>query len=276
MTAVNAGLQAAEDRRGLFKDLAELYQYRGLITTWTRREIKVRYKQSLLGAAWAILQPMALMLMFTLVFSMLARIPTDGIPYPVFSYAAVLPWTFFSTTISFGTTSLINNLNLVTKTYFPREILPIGILGASFVDYLIASTIFIGMLFYYQTPLTPAVLWLPVILLIQIMLMLGISFLASALSIHYRDVRFIVPLGLQLWFYATPIIYPFSLVPDRMKAVYALNPMVGVINSYRRIFLSGMAPDPSVLLASGVVGAVVLFIGYRVFKHLERTFADII
>ncbi len=254
----------------------ELLRYRELFWTWVVREIKVRYKQSLLGAAWAILQPLALMTMFTLVFSQLVQVPSDGLPYPIFSYAAVLPWTFFSTSLSFGTTSLINNMNLVTKTYFPREILPLGVIGAGLFDYAIASSIFFGMMAYYRVPLTVRVLWLPVILVLQVALMLGVTLLASGLTVFYRDVRFVVPLGLQLWFYATPVIYPLSLVPDRLQPFYMLNPMAGLITSYRRVLLSGESPVVSHLGVAAAVSLGLLVMAYWVFKRLERSFADVI
>lgn len=257
-------------------NLKTLYQYRELLWIWILREIRVRYKQSLLGAAWAILQPLSMMIAFTLVFSFLARVPTDGIPYPIFSYAAVLPWTFFSTSVSFGVPSLINNLNLVTKTYFPREILPIGAVGASFFDFLVASTIFLFMLLLYRVPLTWAAVWLPLILTLQILLTFGVTLLGSAIIVLYRDVRFIVPLGLQIWLYATPVIYPVSLVPQGFQPYYMLNPMAGIIDAYRRVILDGQPPTWSYLGLSAAMALAVFFIGYRVFKRLEVSFADII
>ena len=257
-------------------NLTELYRYRELLWRWTRREIGVRYKQSFLGAAWAILQPLAMMIMFTLVFSLLARVPTDGAPYPVFSYVALLPWTFLQTSVSFGVPSLVNNLNLVTKIYFPREILPIGAIGASFFDFLVASIIFLPMLFLYRIALSWTILWLPLLLGIQIILTLGVTLLGSAIIVRYRDVRFIVPLGLQLWLFATPIIYPVSLVPERLLPLYMLNPMAGIVDSYRRVILHGQPPDWGHLGLSAAVTLVLLVIGYATFRRLEASFADII
>lgn len=260
----------------MISNFSNLYQYRELLWRWTLREIGVRYKQSFLGATWAILQPLAMMLMFTAVFSFLARVPTDGIPYPVFSYAAVLPWTFFSSSVSFGVPSLVNNLNLVTKIYFPREILPMGAIGACFFDFLIASTIFLPMLLLYRIPLSWALAWLPVLLVLQMVLTLGVVLLGSAIIVLYRDVRFIVPLALQLWMFASPIIYPVSLVPERFRPFYVLNPMAGLIDAYRQVIVYGQPPALGYLGLSAV-GALVLFaIGLVTFRRLEKSFADVI
>jgi lipopolysaccharide transport system permease protein len=245
---------------------------------WAFREIRVRYKQSLLGAAWAVLQPLALMLMFTFVFSQIARIETDQ-PYPIFSYTAVLPWTLFATSISFGVNSLINNMNLVTKTYFPREVLPLGVIGAALFDFLIASSIFVLLMIYYEVPVTIHFLWIPVLLIIQIFLMLGVILIGSALTVFYRDVRFIVPLGLQLWMYATPIIYPIKLVEENMpqlRTVYALNPMVGIVESYRDVILEGVPPNYTDLGIAAVISVILFIVAYIIFKRLEVLFNDLI
>lgn len=257
--------------------IIELFRYRELLWIWTFREIKVRYKQSFLGAAWAILQPLALMFVFTLVFSFLTRVPTDGdIPYPVFSYTALLPWTFFATSLSFGISSLIGNMNLVTKTYFPREILPLASIGAGFIDFLVATTVFLTLVLFYRVSLTWTVLWVPLILLLQILLMIGVTLLGAAAIVFYRDIRFIVPLGLQLWLYASPIIYPVSLVPERFRPFYMLNPMAGIIDSYRQVLLFGQPPTWSYLGLSAVVALAVFVIGYTVFMRLKMSFADIV
>jgi len=256
--------------------LKELYRYRDLVIVWGMREIRIRYKQSLLGVGWAILQPLVMMVIFTVVFSLFARVPTNGIPYPIFSYTALLPWTMFATAITFGVPSLINNLNLVVRTYFPREILPIGAVGASLFDFLVASSIFIVMLFFYHVKLTWAVAWLPIVLIIQLMLTLGIIFLGSAVIVFYRDIRFLVPLGLQIWMYLTPIIYPITSVPERFLPIYMLNPMAGIITSYRQIILYGQPPSWNYLGISAVEAVVMLILGYLVFKRLEISFADII
>ena len=243
---------------------------------WTWRDIKIRYKQSLLGAAWAILQPLALMIVFTLVFSFIARVPTGGIPYPIFSYAALLPWTFFATSVTFGTSSLVNNMNLVSKVYFPREILPIAAIGASFIDFLVASLVYIGLVAYYRFPLHTTLLLLPLLLLVQIALTTGVVLFTSAANAFYRDIRFVVPLVLQIWMYATPIIYPLQLVPERFQPFYMLNPMAGLIESYRTIALLGVWPDWGHLGTATLFSGLVLVSGYIHFKRVEWQFADII
>lgn len=255
-----------------------LIHFRELIGMWAFREIRVRYKQSILGAAWAVLQPLALMLMFTFVFSQIARIPTDQ-PYPIFSYTALLPWTLFATSISFGVNSLINNMNLVTKTYFPREVLPLGVIGAALFDFLIASSIFVLLMIYYQVPVTIYFLWIPVFLIIQVFLMLGIILIGSALTVFYRDVRFIVPLAIQLWMYATPIIYPIELVDANLpqfRTLYALNPMVGIVESYRNVILRGVPPNFTDLGIATAVSVILFIVAYIIFKRLEVLFNDLI
>lgn len=256
--------------------LSALYTYRELLQMWFLREIKIRYKQSILGAGWAILQPLALMIIFTVVFSFFARVPTDGVPYPIFSYTALLPWTFFATSISFAVPSVVNNLNLVTKIYFPREILPIGAVMAAFVDFLVASTVFVGLMVYYRVPLQLSLLWVPLLLGVQIALTLGIVLFASAFTVWYRDFRFVVPLGIQLLLYASPIIYPVSLVPERLLTFYMLNPMAGLIDSYRRVVLQGQSPHGLYLIFSAVIAMSLLVAGYAYFKRSEALFADVI
>jgi lipopolysaccharide transport system permease protein len=256
--------------------LRELAQYRDLLVNWTIREIKVRYKQSLLGAAWAILQPLAATIVFSIIFSTFVRIPTDGIPYPIFYYSALLPWTFFATSISTGVSSLINNMNLVTKIYYPREIMPLAAILASLFDFLIASLIFIVMMFFYQVPVSLSFLFIPLILLIQFILTLGIVLLGSAIIVFYRDIRFIVPLVIQIWMYLSPIIYPLSRVPERFRFLYMLNPMAAVIDSYRRVILQGEWPQINFLLLAAVLSIVLLVGVYFYFKRSETVFADII
>ena len=256
--------------------LQTLYRYRDLLWLWTMREIKIRYKQSVLGGVWAVLQPLSLMLIFTLVFSLFVRVPTDGLPYPVFAYAAILPWTFFSTSVSFGVPSLVNNMNLLTKIYFPREVLPIAAIGAALVDLALGFLVFLALLAVYQVSLSWHLLWLPLILLVQITLTLGVTLFAAAVNVFYRDVRFVVPLALQLWLYATPVIYPLSAVPAWLQPFYALNPMVGVIDSYRRAMLLAQAPLAAMLGTSAAVALGELLLAYVYFKRVEPQFADLI
>lgn len=256
--------------------IRELFHFRDLLFLWSLREIKVRYKQSVVGAGWAILQPLVLMLMFTLVFSVFVRVPSDGIPYPIFSYTAVLPWTFFATGISFAVPSLVNNMNLVTKIYFPREVLPLGSVIAAFVDFLVASVVFGGLLLFYRVPVHASLAWVPLIVATQVVLTLGIVFFAATLNVWFRDIRFVVPLALQLWMYASPVIYPVSLVPERWRPLYLLNPMASLIDSYRRTILLGQPPDyPFFLWAVGLSSALCV-VGYAYFKRSEPRFADVI
>jgi lipopolysaccharide transport system permease protein len=258
------------------KHIWTLYRYRYLLWMWTLREIKVRYKQSILGGAWAILQPLSLAIIFTVVFSLFARVPTDGVPYPIFAYAALLPWTLLATSVSFGIPSLVNNMNLVTKTYFPREILPLAVTGAAFVDFCVASTIFAVMMVFYRVPVHWTLVWVPLLIGVQIILILGVTFLGSAVNVFFRDVRFVVPLGLQLWLYATPVIYPESLVPERLRTLYMLNPMAGLVASYRRVILRGLQPEPRDLGLAVVLSGVLCAASYWFFKRVERKFADLI
>lgn len=258
------------------QSVQELYQYRELLFSWTKRELKLRYKQSLLGGMWAILQPLILMLLFALVFSIFVRLPTDGIPYPIFAYTALLPWTYFATSLSFGAPSLVSNMNLVTKIYFPREIIPLASIGAALVDFIVASVVLVLLMLYYQVPFHVTLLWVPILILIQTIFIIGVSLFASILNAFYRDVRFVVPLALQVWMYATPIIYPLSSVPDWLRPFYLLNPMAGLVDSYRRVILKGLQPDPAALGIAIVMALVMILVGYFYFKRSEGVLPDVI
>jgi lipopolysaccharide transport system permease protein len=256
--------------------LIELYRYRDLLWLWTLREVQVRYKQSLLGIAWAVLQPLALTIIFTVVFSHLVQIDTDGIPYPVFAYTALVPWTFFSTSLSFGIASLVNNMNLVTKIYFPREVLPLASIGAAFVDFLISAVILAVMMLLYGVKPGWMSLWILPLLILQILLTVAVVMLGSAILVFFRDMRFVVPLLTQIWMYASPIIYPATRVPEQFRTLYFLNPMAGVIDGYRRVLILGEPPLLSALFPGTLVSLVVLIIGYVFFKYSEPVFADLI
>jgi lipopolysaccharide transport system permease protein len=260
----------------MLKQLNTLWGQRELLGVWTVREVRVRYKQSLLGVLWALLQPLAFTFMFTVVFSYVVKVPTDGIPYPIFSFTALLPWTLLTASISFGVPSLVGNMNLVTKIYFPREILPLAAMFAALVDFLVASLIYAGMLLWYRLPLYPTALLLPLLLVVQTALALGLVLLGAAALVFYRDIRFVVPLTLQLWLYASPVIYPASLVPAQWQWLYALNPMVGLLEGYRAILLHGVWPAPAALTPAVVISAVLLVVGYGWFKRVEPLFADMI
>ena len=256
--------------------LKKLYQYRELLWVWTLRNIQVRYKQSLLGGLWAVLQPLSLMIAFSVIFTQLVKVSTDGTPYPVFAYTALLPWTFFAVSITFGITSLTSNLNLVTKISFPREILPLASIGAAFVDLLVGSTVFIGMLLYYGIPIRNTVWVLPILLLVQILLTIGIVLFSSAVNVFYHDVQYVVPLAIQLLMYATPVIYPASQVPIRWRGIYMLNPMATLIESYRAVILQGRWPEWQSLLIASIISLAIFMAGYLYFKNEEWQFADII
>jgi lipopolysaccharide transport system permease protein len=260
----------------MLQEIKEIAKYHELLWVWTMREIKVRYKQSFLGGAWAILQPVSLMLIFSLIFTRFVKVPTEGIPYPIFSYTALLPWTFLTTSISFAVPSLIGNTSLLTKIYFPREIFPLSAIGASFLDTLIASLVFIVMMLFYKVPIHYTMTLIPLLLVVQILLTLGISLFASAVLVFYRDVRFVIPLLLQLWMYASPVFYPVSSVPEKYRTLYMLNPMAGVIESFRAVVLKGVWPNWGELGLAALVSLAIFFIGFSFFKRLEWQFADIV
>jgi lipopolysaccharide transport system permease protein len=258
------------------QSMTNLYQFRDLLWLWIVREVKVRYKQSLLGVSWAVLQPLALTVVFTLVFSRLVTVDTGGVPYPIFAYAALVPWTFFATSLSMGIPSLVNNMNLVTKVRFPREILPMASIGSAFVDFLSAFVVFLIMLVIYGIRPGLHVFWLIPLLILQIALSVGVTLLGGAAIVFFRDVRFVIPLLLQIWMYASPVIYPADLVPERWRVLYYLNPMAGIIESYRRVWVFGQEPILWTLALGAGVSFLVLLIGYPVFKRLEPIFADLI
>ena len=258
-------------------DLAKLRQYSDLLYTLSLHRIKVRYKQSVLGIFWAILQPLSMMLIFTFIFSLIARMPSVGAPaYAIFVYAALLPWNYFSSGISNATNSLVNHSQFVTKVYFPREILPITYVVAALFDFLVASFLLAAlMLYYHVTPTLNALYSVPIIFVLTCFA-LAMSFLLSATQVRIRDIGVAVPLLLQVWMFATPVIYPLEAVPRRLRSLYELNPMVGVIENFRQVILRGAPPDYRSLLISAAVSLVLLLVSYIYFKHVEATMADII
>ena len=260
----------------LLANLSKLRQYKDLVWTLSLHRIKVRYKQSVLGILWAFLQPISMMLVFTFIFSLIARMPSEGIPYSIFAFTALLPWNYFSTSVANATSSLVKDAQFVTKVYFPREILPITYIVAAFFDFAIASTLLAFLMIYYHIALTVNVLYVIPILLVLTCFALAISLLFSATQVRFRDIGMAVPLLLQLWLFATPVIYPLSAVPERWRSFYALNPMVGVIESFRDVVLKGEAPDVRSLMFSGVVSVILLFVSYLYFKRVEATMADFV
>jgi ABC-type polysaccharide/polyol phosphate export permease len=256
--------------------LSDLWQHRDLTWSFALRDIKARYKQTALGAAWAVLQPFSLMVVFTLVFSRFARVSSDGVPYPIFSYTGLIFWSFFSMTVSQGTVAIVANASLVRKIYFPRETLLISVIISAAIDLAIAALIFAGMLVYYRIVLTWTVLWVPVLFGVQTLFALGVICISSALQAYYRDVGHALPLGLQIWMFGSPVAYPLSAVPESLLPFYMLNPMTPVIDGYRRAILHGQAPDLAALSTAASVTLVLIVLGYSLFKRAERTFADVI
>jgi len=262
--------------------LAKLWQYRDLLVTLTVHRIKVRYKQSALGLAWAVLQPLALMLIYTVIFSTIARIQTDGAPYAVFAYTALLPWTTFATALGNATTGLTSHSGLITKVYFPREILPLSYIVAALADFAIAALVLAGLLIYYRIALTVQALYVVPIVLAMMLFALAVSLFLSALQVRFRDIGVGLPLLLQIWMFATPVIYPLSAVakssrlPAGAKFVYNLNPMVGIVENFRRVVLQGLPPDRASLGLAVGVSLVLLPLAYAFFKRTEATMADFI
>lgn len=256
--------------------LTELIGARELLFSWTLRDFKVRYSQAILGIAWAILQPFALMLIFSIVFSVFLKVPTQDVPFPVFAYCGLLPWIFFANALGTAIPSLIGNLNLITKLYFPHEILPLSAVIVSFFDFVIASSIFVPMLMYYHISIGLTVLLLPLVILIQFILTLGISLIASAMNVFYRDIRFVIPLLLQLWMYMSPVFYSPDVVPTRFRPFYFLNPMAVLIDTYRRLILFNQMPDWPYLGLATLITVLLTVVAYHYFKNTEQTFADLI
>lgn len=256
-------------------DLKELWAYRELLWVLTERDIKVRYKQTVLGAAWAVIQPVMLMVVFSVVFGRLAKVPSDGLPYPVFAYCALLPWTFFANALTSSAASVLGSANLISKVYFPRLIVPLASIGSWLVDFLIASVILLGLMLYYDIAWTANLLAVPLLLLGVIMAALGAGTLLSALTVAYRDFRYVIPFLMQFWMFATPVVYPASLVPARWQWLIELNPMTGLIEGFRSAFL-GRPFDVGAIALSLGVSIVMLLVAVAYFERVERRFADLV
>lgn len=256
-------------------DLRELWAYRNLFLFLVWRDIKVRYAQTVLGAGWAILQPVLAMVVFTLIFGNFAKIPSDGVPYPVFSLAALVPWIYFSTALTTASNSLIANPNLITKVYLPRLVIPFAPVLAGLVDFAIALVILFAMMLAFGIVPSSGVALLPILVLIMMMAAAGIGCLLAALNVQYRDVKHIVPFLVQVLMFASPIVYPMSLVPEAYRVAYALNPMAGVIEGFRSVLLGTNSISWSLLSVSAVSSVVFLTIGALYFRRMERIFADV-
>ncbi len=262
--------------RGISLGLRELWRYRELLFFLTWRDVKVRYKQTALGAAWALLQPLLTMVVFSVIFGSLAKLPSEGIPYPIFTYTALLPWQLFAFSLTSSSTSLINDQRLITKVYFPRLVIPISSVLAGLIDFLIAFVVLLGMLIFYQVPLSWRMLSLPLFVLLAVISALAVGLWLSTLNVKYRDVRYVVPFLTQFWMYATPIAYSSTLIPEKWRLLYALNPMTGVVEGFRWALLgSGEGAGPMVLVSAVIM--VALFIGgLAYFRRQEDHFADVI
>jgi len=263
-------------RRTFRQNLALLLHYREMLLLWTGRELRSRYRQSILGIGWALVQPFVQMVVLTVVFGIFVKIPSEGFPYPVFMYVGLLPWTLFASSVSSAIPSVSNNMTLVGKIYFPREILPLAAILTRIMDFLIASLLFVGLMIWYRIPVHSTLIYVPLLLLIQTFLALGISLLGAAGNVFVRDISFALPLGMQLWMYASPVIYPLSVVPNRWRNLYLLNPMTGIIDSYRRVVLFGQPPDFQYLGIATALTAVLCFLGYGYFKKLELAMSDVL
>ncbi|MFC2029450.1 ABC transporter permease [Chloroflexota bacterium] len=256
-------------------NLRDLWSYRELLYFLSWRTIKVRYKQTVLGASWAILQPLFTMVIFSLFFGRLAGVPSDGLPYPIFSYAALVPWGFFANGLSGSANSLVGNSNLIKKVYFPRLVVPISAVLSGIVDFILAFIVLLGMMLFFGITPTARVVWLPALLLLALVTSLGVGLWLSAMNVQFRDVRYAVPFLINAWMFATPIAYPSSLLPEPWQTLYGLNPMAGVVEGFRWALLdTDTAPGPMVLL-SAVVAVFLLVGGAFYFRRMEKTFADV-
>ena len=256
--------------------LARLREYGDLLYTLSLHRIAVRYKQTSLGLAWALLQPVAMMLIFTAVFSTLAKMPSDGIPYALFAYAALLPWSLFNTAVSGGTNSLVAHTALITKVYFPREILPLTYIAAALFDFAIGFIVLLGLMYWYGVPLTLHALALAPVVVLLALWILAVALALSAVQVRYRDVGMALPVLMQLLMFVSPIIYPLSVVPASWRPWYLLNPLAGIVSSFRDVLLRQTAPDPYPLAMACLVIAIVLPASFMFFKHVEATMADVI
>jgi lipopolysaccharide transport system permease protein len=263
--------------KGLFHlDLDAVWQYRELLYFLIWRDIKVRYKQTVIGGAWAILQPLMTMLIFTVIFGNFVKIPSDGLPYPVFAYAGLLPWIYFSQAIGRGGAGLVNDASLIRKVYFPRLIIPLALAAAPAVDFFLSFLVLVGMMAWSGIAPTRGVLALPLFLFLAFLTALSASLWLSALNVRYRDVGHTIPFLTQIWMYASPVVYPASIVPEQWRLLYSLNPMAGVIEGFRWALLGRKSPDIMAMAVSAAVVLALLAGGILYFKRMERTFADVI
>lgn len=257
-------------------DFRELRQYRDLFYFLVVRDIKVKYKQTVLGGLWAIIQPFFAMVVFTLFFGKLAKMPSDGVPYPIFNYTAMVAWTYFATSITASGNSLVGNTNLISKVYFPRLIVPMSPVLAGLLDFFIAFVVLIGMMFYFDIYPTINILLVPFLVMLMMLSASGVGMLLAALNAKYRDIKFTIPFMVQIWMFASPIVYPVSLIPEKYRLLYALNPMTGVVEGFRSVLLGTVAFPTSMVLISTLVSTILFISGLFYFKQMEKYFADIL
>lgn len=257
-------------------ELGSLWEYRELLFFLVWRDIKVKYKQTALGVAWAVLQPILATLVFSIFFGRLARMPSDGIPYPVFVYVAMVPWQYFANALTESSNSLVASQNLIKKVYFPRLVIPLGSVIAGLVDFCFAFIVLIGMMFYYGITPSRTIFLFPVFLLLAVCTALAVGLWMSALNVQYRDVKYTIPFLTQFWMFATPVVYPASLVPAKWRAWYGLNPMAGVIDGFRYALLGRAAKPGPMIYVSAAAVAVLLLGGLLYFRKMESTFADVV
>lgn len=256
--------------------LREVWEYRELLLFLTWRDMKVRYKQTALGIAWAVIQPLFTMFVFSLFFGRLAQMPSDGIPYPIFAYAALVPWTFFANGLAQSADSLVGSANLIRKVYFPRLVIPLATVASGIVDFAIAFVVLLGLMFYYGIVPSANVLWLPLLLALAVVTALGVGLWLSALNVKFRDVRYVVPFLVQFWLFATPIAYSSSLLTEPWRTLYGVNPMAGVVEGFRWALLrTNTAPGPMIVV-SFLTALAILVGGAFYFRRMEETFADIV
>jgi lipopolysaccharide transport system permease protein len=266
-----------EASRGLVSlGLRELWGYRELLFFFVWRDLKVRYKQTVMGVSWAIIQPFFTMVIFSLFFGKLAKVPSDGLPYPIFSYAALVPWTFFANAHTQASNSLVLSANMIKKIYFPRLTLPIATVLAGLIDFALAFILLLGMMLYYGRTPTVNIIWLPIFLLLALITSLGVSLWLSAMNVQFRDVRYTIPFLTQAWLFATPIAYPSSLLTEPWRTLYGLNPMAGVVEGFRWALLGTDTAPGSIVLLSSLIACALFISGAYYFRRMERTFADVV
>ena len=253
----------------------ELWFYRELLYFLVWRDLKVRYKQTILGIAWVVFQPLLMTVIFTIFLGILARVPSDNVPYPLFVYAGTMLWTFFSGAVSTTGNSLVGNAHLITKAYFPRVMIPIASIAARLVDVVVAFVILIGLMLYFHVAITPSILLSPLLILLLALLALGFGMWTSAVNVKYRDVGIALPVLIQLWMFVSPVVYPLSFVPARWRLVYALNPLVGIIDAFRAVLFGNNLNWPSLFISIGFTAVLLAYATYA-FQSREKTFADII